>query len=180
MNGVDQWRIVVVFHCVQTDEMIKVYGNDRVGIKLSPGGGYNDMGMNEKDTNETFTYLIKELNKRKIAYIQLSRYLGFGDPVKRGREVDIFQWKNLFNLEHTAFFANADYDSKDGAEALESGSADAIVFGRLYISNPDLAERLINNQELNPDVDFKTWYGGGPKGYIDYLSYEEQQKQLHQ
>ena len=158
------------------DEMIKVYGNDRVGIKLSPGGGYNDMGMNEKDTNETFSYLIKELNKRKIAYIQLARYWGLGDPIKRGREVDIFQWKNLFNSEHTAFFANTEYGAKDGAEALESGLADAIVFGRLYISNPDLAERLINNQELNPELDFKTLYGGGPKGYTDYPTYKEQQQ----
>ncbi len=51
------------------DEICDVYGNDRVGIKLSPGGGYNDMGMEEKDTAETYGYLIKELNARRIGHI---------------------------------------------------------------------------------------------------------------
>ena len=77
------------------DEISTVYGNDRVGIKLSPGGGYNDMGMNEEDTAETYGYLIKELNSRRIAYIQLTRYWALGDPVKRGLNIDIFQWNSL-------------------------------------------------------------------------------------
>jgi 2,4-dienoyl-CoA reductase-like NADH-dependent reductase (Old Yellow Enzyme family) len=158
------------------DEICSVWGNDRVGIKLSPGGGYNDMGMNEKDTAETFGYLIKELNGRRIAYIQLARYWALGDPVKRGRDVDIFQWRKLVNSQYTAFFVNTDYSGEEGAKTLESGVADAIVFGRLYIANPDLAERLINNQELNTNFLVKHFYGGGSEGYTDYPTYEQQQK----
>jgi len=158
------------------DEICSVWGNDRVGIKLSPGGGYNDMGMNEKDTAETYGYLIKELNDRHIAYIQLARYWALGDPVKRGTDVDVFQWRNLINSQHTALLANTDYNSEDGAKALKSGLADAIVFGRLYISNPDLAERLINNQELNTNLNMKGLYGGDAEGYTDYPTYEQQQK----
>lgn len=161
------------------DEFISVYGNDRVGIKLSPGGGYNDMGMSEKDTNETYGHLIKELNKRRVVYIQLSRYWGLGDPIKRGRDVDIFQWNNLIDRQHTALFTNTNYSAEEGSKTLESGLADAIVFGRLYISNPDLAERLINNQELNSELDFRTMYSfeSGAKGYTDYPTYAQQKRQ---
>jgi 2,4-dienoyl-CoA reductase-like NADH-dependent reductase (Old Yellow Enzyme family) len=178
----DQWGGSVENRCRfplrVIDEISSVYGNDRVGIKLSPGGGYNDMGMNEKDTAETYLYLVKELNTRRIAYIQITRYWAFGDPAKRGAEVDIFQWRKSINSEHTAFFVNTNYDSEQGAEALKAGLADAIVFGRLYISNPDLAERLIKNEELNTDLDLKGLYGGGTKGYTEYPTYEQQQQKL--
>ncbi|CAF1145374.1 unnamed protein product [Adineta steineri] len=156
------------------DEISGVFGNDRVGIKLSPSGGYNDMGMTEKDTTETFGYLIKELNARRIAYIQLTRYWPFRDPAQRGTYVDIFQWRNLINSEHTKFFANTEYDSEQGAKALKDGLADAIVFGRLYIANPDLAQRLINNEELNTNFNVKHFYGGDFVGYTDYPTYEQQ------
>jgi 2,4-dienoyl-CoA reductase-like NADH-dependent reductase (Old Yellow Enzyme family) len=158
------------------DEISCVYGNDRVGIKLSPSGGYNDVGMDEKDTAETYGYLIKELNDRRIAYVQLTRYWSLGDPVKRGREVDIFQWRHLINSKHTALFVNTNYNNEEGTKALQSGIADAIVFGRLYISNPDLAERLINNQELNTNLNMKGLYGGQAEGYTDYPTYEQQQE----
>ncbi|CAF1273848.1 unnamed protein product [Adineta steineri] len=168
----DQWGGSVENRCRFPlriiDEISGVFGNDRVGIKLSPSGGYNDMGMTEKDTTETFGYLIKELNARRIAYIQLTRYWPFRDPAQRGTYVDIFQWRNLFNSEHTKFFANTEYDSEQGAKALKDGLADAIVFGRLYIANPDLAQRLINNQELNTNFNVKHFYGGDSVGYTDY------------
>ncbi|CAF0745091.1 unnamed protein product [Adineta steineri] len=156
------------------DEICGVYGNDRVGIKLSPGGGYNDMGMTEKDTVETYGYLIKELTSRRIAYIQLARYWSLGDPTKRGTDVDIFQWRNLIDSEHTKLFVNTDYDSEQGAKTLKDGLADAIVFGRFYITNPDLAQRLINKQELNTNYNFKTFYDGDHTGYTDYPTYEQE------
>ena len=177
----DQWGGSAENRCRFTlrviDELSNVYGNDRVGIKLSPGGGYNDMGMNEKDTSETFGYLIKELSKRKIAYIQLARYWDLGDPVKRGTPVDIFQWSNLIDRKHTALFVNTNYNAEEGAKVLESGLADAVVFGRSYISNPDLAERLAKKQELNSALNFMTLYGGSAAGYTDYPTYEQQKQQ---
>jgi N-ethylmaleimide reductase len=119
------------------------------------------MGMNEKDTAETYGYLIKELNDQRIAYIQLVRYSNFKDSGNRGRNIDIFQWRHLINSEYTALFVNTEYNSEEGTKVLKSGLADAIVFGRLYISNPDLAERLINNQELNTNINMKGLYGDG-------------------
>ena len=158
------------------DEMCSVYGNDRVGIKLSPCGGYNDMGMSEKDTTETYGYLIKELNKRRIAHIQIVRYWPLRDPLQRGTEIDIFQWRHLIDSKHTALFVNTNYDYEQGAEVLKSGLADAVVFGRLYIGNPDLAERLIKNQEVNTDLNVKGFYTGVEPGYTDYPTYEQQHK----
>lgn len=155
------------------DEMASVYGNDRVGIKISPGGGYNDMGMTEKDTVETFGYLIKELNARRVAYIQLARYWPMGDPTQRGINVNVFQWNNLINREHTKIIANTDYTKEEGEKALESGVVDAITFGRFYLGNPDLAERLIKNQEINTNLNMKGFYGGGSEGYTDYPTYEQ-------
>ena len=155
------------------DELSRVYGPDRVGIKLSPSGGYNDMGMTEKDTNETFVYLIKELSARRIAYVQLTRYWPFRDPAQRGTAVDVFQWKKLLDPKYTAFFVNTEFNSEEGAETLRKGLADAIVFGRFYIANPDLAERLIANQDLNSDFRIKQFYGGGAEGYTDYPTYEQ-------
>ncbi|CAF4078817.1 unnamed protein product [Rotaria sp. Silwood2] len=159
------------------DEISRVYGNDRVGIKLTPGGGYNDMGMNDNDTSETYGYLIKELNARRLAYIQLARRWALLDPVNRGKDVDIFQWRQLINSEHTALFVNTDFTREEGAKVIESGMADAIVFGRLYVSNPDLADRLIKNRELNTSVNWKALCGGGKEGYTDYPTYEQQKLQ---
>ncbi len=153
--------------------MSNIYGNDRVGIKLSPGGGYNDVGMSESDTIETYSYLIKELNQRKIAYIQLTRYLYDYDPTHRGRDIDIFQFKQFINSEHTKFFVNGFYDADEGEQVLKSNQADAIVFGRLYIANPDLAERLINKKEINKNLDRATYYAGEEEGYTDYPTYQE-------
>lgn len=156
------------------DELSRVYGGDRVGIKLSPGGGYNDMGMNDKDTTDTYGYLIKQLVDRRIAYIQLARYWPLGDPTQRGRPFDVFQWNHLINKKQTALFVNTDYDANEASDTLKSGRADAIVFGRFYISNPDLAERLIHNQPLNTNFNMKGFYGGNHEGYTDYPTFEQQ------
>jgi 2,4-dienoyl-CoA reductase-like NADH-dependent reductase (Old Yellow Enzyme family) len=175
----DQWGGSVENRCRfplrVINEICSVYGNDRVGIKLSPGGGYNDMGMDEKNTAETYGYLIKELNDRRIAYIQITRYWTFGNPVQRGKEVDVFQWRKLINSEHTAFFVNTNYNNEEGAKVLKSGLADAIVFGRLYMSNPDLTESLINNPEQNTNLDVKDLYVDQAEGYTDYPTYEQQE-----
>jgi 2,4-dienoyl-CoA reductase-like NADH-dependent reductase (Old Yellow Enzyme family) len=173
----DEWGGTVENRCRFTlraiDEITSVFGNDRVGIKLSPGGGYNDMGMNVKDTVDTYAYLIKELNARRLAYIQLVRYSALIDPARRGIDVDVFQWRNLIDSKHTALFANAGYDAQQGVEALKNGSADAIAYGRDYISNPDLADRLIHGKPLNTNLDFKTLYGGDNRGYTDYPTYDQ-------
>jgi len=75
--------------------------------------------------------------------------------------------RELVDLWNGFYIANGDYDALTANTAIESGYADAITFGRTYIANPDLMERLKSGAQLNePDQD--TFYGGGAKGYIDY------------
>ena len=62
---------------------------------------------------------------------------------------------------------NNAYDSATAQKAVADGSADIVAFGKLYIANPDLVERLRSNAPLNA-WDQSTFYGGGAKGYIDY------------
>ena len=66
------------------------------------------------------------------------------------------------------YVANGDYDLASAETAVESGYCLAVAFGRPYISNPDLAQRLEAGAGLNPPSDPVTWYGGGDAGYIDY------------
>lgn len=68
---------------------------------------------------------------------------------------------------------NDSFDEISGLEKIRSGKCDAISFGKLYISNPDLAERIINGWEINRNWDVKTFYGSEPKGYTDYPFYEK-------
>jgi N-ethylmaleimide reductase len=80
-----------------------------------------------------------------------------------------------------AFFSglligNDSFTPETGLIKMREGLCDAISFGRLYISNPDLAERIINNWEINNKWDFKTFYGTqhGPIGLVDYPFYSQQ------
>ena len=66
---------------------------------------------------------------------------------------------------------NSDYTAEEAVADVESGKCDAVSFGRPYISNPDLVERLHAGAEVAPD-NFKTWYSPGPEGYTDYPTLE--------
>lgn len=72
------------------------------------------------------------------------------------------------------FIANDNFTPEKGIHAIRNGWADMVSFGRLYISNPDLAERIVKAQELNTKYDMATFYGSqfGSKGYTDYPCYE--------
>jgi N-ethylmaleimide reductase len=69
---------------------------------------------------------------------------------------------------------NYGYTPQSGLEQIQASVIDAVTFGRFYISNPDLAERVISGVEINKRLDFKTFYGapGQEKGYTDYPFYE--------
>lgn len=148
------------------DVAISVWGAGRVGVRLSPYGTFNDM----KDSNPIalFSYVLQELEKRKIAYIHLieprATSAGGDDKIN---EVAI-ETAKLFKKSFNGVLISAGgYNAASAQEAVESGLADAIAFGRLYISNPDLVKRVKEEKELNK-YDRATFYGGGEKGYVDY------------
>lgn len=148
------------------DEVVKVWGSNRVGVRLAPYGTFNDM----KDSNPValFSYVLKELEKRNLAYVHLiePRSSSAG-----GSDENIASAPDTAEIFRKSFKGNlisaGGYKPQDAAEAVKSGKADAIVFGRLFISNPDLVERIKQNAALNK-YDRSTFYGGAEKGYTDY------------
>ena len=146
--------------------VIGVWGADRVGVRLSPYGTFND--MSDRDTLGLFTYLVEQLNSLGLSYLHLieprATMAGGTDKLKEDQPSTAALFRPLYQGN---IIAAGGFD-RSGAEAVvSSGHAEAIAFGRLFISNPDLPERLEIDAPLNP-YDRKTFYGGGAKGYVDY------------
>nr|WP_294894962.1 alkene reductase [uncultured Pedobacter sp.] len=140
---------------------IEAIGADKVGIRLSPNGAFNDMKAYD-EMEETYHYLAVELNKLKPVYIHLLDHSAMGStPLPKKVREDIRK-----NFEGTLILCG-NFDDKSAEKALENNEADLIAFGRPYLSNPDLLERYKSGTELNqPDMD--TFYTPGEKGYTDY------------
>ena len=146
-----------------TEALISVCGANRVGIRLSPSGTFND--MSDSNPEAIFVYLLKQLNPLGLAYVHIVDAL----------EGDIRHGANVIKLETLraaykgTLIVCGGYDQARAEETLAKGLADAIAFGQLYIANPDLAERFKLNAPLNtPDT--SSFYGGTEKGYTDYPS----------
>jgi len=158
--------------------LIDVWGPGRVGIKLNPTGGYDDVGMPLQETVDTFTYYITEICRLGIAYVQLVRYLPVMDPEfdgqKRATAHDILAtYGHLVKLSpSTKLLLNGALTPEEANDMIAAGQIDAAVFGTLWISNPDLQTRIEKGVPLNMDLDTKTFYGfpgDDPKvGYSDY------------
>ncbi len=149
-------------------ELIRVVGGEKVGIKISPFHPYGDIVLD--DPASTYSHLIEELNKLDFAYVELMRRNpNFASPEHYGadNEIEFFGRK----IRQTVI-ANAGYDRASAEAELENGVAKLISFGRLYIANPDLAERFEKNAPLS-EPDRTTMYGGDKQGYIDYPLWSE-------
>jgi N-ethylmaleimide reductase len=152
------------------DEVIetvsKVFPSDQIGVRLSPYGTFND--IEDSDPIALFTALINKLNGYKLAYVHMieprSTSSGGNDQVYEDAPVT----SELFRAAYQGKFITAGgYDQAMGEQVLEEGLADAVAYGRLYISNPDLVERFQKNAPLSP-YNRATFYGGNEAGYIDY------------
>jgi len=143
------------------DAAIKAIGKDRVGIRLSPFGVFNDMppydGM-EAD----YTELARRLDERGLLYIHLVDHSAMGaPPVPTSMKSTI---RDVFN---GALILSGGYDAARAERDLEDGRADLIAVGRPFLANPDLVERWRTGAAEN-DPDMDTFYTPGPKGYTDY------------
>jgi N-ethylmaleimide reductase len=148
------------------DQAIAVWGAGRVGVRLSPYGTFND--MSDSDPVKLFTYVLEQLSSRGIAYAHLveprSSLAGGQDSVV----TEAPETRTIFRKSFKGILISAGgYVRDEALKAVESGSVDAVAFGRLFISNPDLPKRLELGSELN-SYDRQSFYGGGEKGYIDY------------
>ncbi len=142
-----------------TDAAISVWGPGRVGVHLAPRGDSHSMG--DSDPKATFGYVARELGKRKIAFIFTREYAADG-------------WLSPYLKAEFGgvWIANEAFTPETAAKIVSDGVADAVSFGRLYIANPDLPERIAKGAELNaPDPG--TFFGQGPQGYTDYPALSE-------
>jgi len=146
------------------EAVTEVFGNDRVGVRLSPHGTFND--ISESDPVRLFSYVVQELNRLAPAYIHLvePRVSGGGEESDFKGESATPTLRKIFK---GALISAGGYDREGGNAAIENGTADLIAYGRMAISNPDLAERFAIQAELNP-YDRATFYGGDAQGYTDY------------
>lgn len=150
------------------DAAIAVWGAGRVGVRLSPYGTFND--MRDSDPVKLFTYVLKELDARKIAYVHLIEPRSSSAGSHDGNIQDAPDTAQLFRKAYSGVLISAGgYQRNDAMKVVEEGYADAVAFGRLFISNPDLPKRLEKNAELTK-YDRNTFYGGAEKGYTDYAS----------
>jgi 2,4-dienoyl-CoA reductase-like NADH-dependent reductase (Old Yellow Enzyme family) len=141
-------------HLEVADAASAVFGADRVGMHLAPRGDV--MGMGDQNPREIFTYLATELGKRKLAFLMAREY--FGDD-RLGPAL-----KQAFG---GVYIANEKYTFEQANQVIAAGEADAVGFGKLFISNPDLVERFRIGAEL-ADPKVETFYTHGAEGYIDY------------
>jgi N-ethylmaleimide reductase len=148
-------------------EAVKVaIGKERVGIRLSPFGVFNDMQLYD-GMEEEYTWLARMLNDSGLACIHLVDHSSMGAPPVPESMKAIF--RNTFK---GALILSGGYDAQRAESDLASGKCDLIAFGRTFIANPDLVERWKSGAALNlPDMD--TFYSPGPKGYIDYPALHE-------
>lgn len=145
-----------------TDAVIAVWGADRVGIRFSPGGVFNDM----RDSNPlaTFGYVLKELESRKLAYAHVTQVTA--QDIAHGA-VDGVGPRELRPYYSGNIVSAGGFTQETGNQAIAVGWADAIAFGVPFLSNPDLPERFRRNAPLNTP-DEQTFYAPGAKGYTDY------------
>lgn len=140
------------------DAAIAEAGADRVGVRLSPLAGSND--LRDSDPEALVAHLAQQLGRRRIACLELRHMDPALETERRMAAVARQHFQGVL-------LRNGGFSAATGQAALDEGSADAIAFGRAYIANPDLVERLHAGAPLN-EPDPKTYYGPSAAGYTDY------------
>ncbi len=141
------------------NEVISVWGSDRVGVRLSPLNSYN--GMKDSDPVGLTAHVARELNRLKPAYLHMMRSDFFGIQSGPVTEAARKEFKGVL-------IGNMGYTPDEAASAVAEGAIDAIAFGHHFISNPTLVEKVKSGEALiEPDP--STFYTPGEKGYTDYV-----------
>jgi len=141
-----------------TDAAISVWGAERVAVRISPLVPFND--MTESQPEALVTFVATELHRRRIAFLEV-RHDNHALPEEQA----------ILALARRHFdgiiMSNGSYTREAGEATVARNAADAIVYGRPYIANPDLVERFAKQAQLN-EINYDRLYGGGPDGYCDY------------
>jgi N-ethylmaleimide reductase len=141
--------------------VVEAWSADRVGVRLSPLGQYND--MQDSTPIQTFTHAAKELNRLGLAYLHVLEGLPGHWSHVAGERVS----PHLRAVFHGPFIANAGYDAGTAERAINAGETDLVAFGVPFLANPDFIERVRRGAPMNTP-DMATFYTPGVKGYTDY------------
>jgi N-ethylmaleimide reductase len=150
--------------------LVSVWGGDRVAVRVGPGGTFN--GMHDSNPDPLFAHVAEQLNQFHLAYLHIIEPRVKGNivihesqgPVASERLRPIFRGKLI---------GAGGFEPNTAEEAIQEGVLDAVAFGRHFISNPDLPERIRERLPL-ADYDRSTFYTFDPKGYNDYPAYSRQ------
>ncbi len=148
------------------EAIVSIWPANRVGVRLSPNGVFNDMGS--PDYLEQFTYVATQLNSCGLSYLHVMDGLAFGFH-NLGEPMTLADFRKVFQ---GPLIGNCGYTQEMAEQAIADGHADLIAFGRPFISNPDLVERFGNNWPLAELAPMSDWYSpNGAKGYTDFPAY---------
>lgn len=145
-----------------TEAVSGVWGADRVGIRFSPSGVFND--MHDENPLETFGHVLRELNRFGLAYAHITQVTA--QDIAHGAEEGVGP-RELRSAWNGKIISAGGFTLESGNAAIAEGWADAIAFGVPFIANPDLPVRFRQKSPLNA-ADEATFYAPGPKGYTDY------------
>jgi len=146
-------------------------GAGRLGVRISPVSTAGD--SHDSDPQPLFNHVVEALDRFGLAYVHVVEGETGG-----ARDSIPFDYAALRDRFSGVWMVNNGYDRQMAIDAVTSGSADLVSFGRLFIANPDLVERLRSNAPLNSLMDSATFYGGGAHGYTDYPTLEEASARL--
>jgi N-ethylmaleimide reductase len=146
-----------------TDAILQVWDKDRVGVRLSPLSAVND--IDDSHPEPLFTYVVQELAQRDIGFLHIVEGMT-GGPRIPGKSTD-FDLDKLRHLFPNTYMANNGYTRDMALAARAEQRVDLIAFGKAFIANPDLVDRLRRAAPLNA-LDVATLYGDGEHGYTDY------------
>ena len=147
------------------EAVVGVWGGSPVGIRLSPVSPANDMGGAAGDAKDVYDYVVAGLSAMGLGYMHIIEGATQGP-----RDNIAFDYDHLRSLFSGLYMANNNYDLHLATTMRSEHKADLIAFGRPFITNPDLVERLRTGTPLAPSDDKTHWYGGGAEGYTDYKS----------
>jgi len=146
------------------ERVLEVWDRGNVGVRISPTGGFND--MSDDNPLETFSVAVARLNNYALGYLHV---VETAQNSKGSSDEDLALSAHLRTLWKGLYVVNGGYDGPKGQEALRTGRADAVSYGRAFLANPDLPRRFQLGATLN-EPDPTTFYGGDAAGYTNYPS----------
>jgi len=149
------------------ERVLQLWDRGQVGVRLSPTGGFND--MRDENPHETFSVAVTTLNRYKLGYLHV---VETAQNSKGSSEEDLAMSALLRSLWLGFYIVNGGYDRVRGEQAIKTGRADAVAYGRAFLANPDLPRRLRLGAALN-EADQRTFYGGDATGYTSYPALAE-------